>query len=627
MACIVVAVLVSIISLTCGDPNPRWYMIETKNYVHYVRQNKQRFPGDDYDDIDKDGKSANNEFNCPNICGEAGSTILDSQRGCEAFDEEGYCTKEQKEKEAKFENKLEKKKKSEGHRIVKGVDVKEYIPWMVLIKVTGKHGGDLMCGGSLINSRFVLTAAHCVCNSLELCSNEVGRMNRGSGPMAVKEGIKISNHIQVFIGKAAKLSGGSEKIMEDAQKSTPFKAESVYFHPELGENENHPNTPDLMLIKMDRPVKFITNKIGPVCLPNKETMKDVPPCSDNSFGQTGGCATVAGWGHRGAKTDRGLYRCITDTSLAAPAKATECSKSSYRVNGIKFQQGQCSKLDIPPKQLPKKCQEFHREMRFRFRYRKELNETYESTNYDLLTKNSPVILKYGKRGKTVLCGKINFENERRDPDFSGWCPTNSSGSGKRILSYGFCPKSCEPEAGTEIQQLNVNILTDLECETIAHPETMLDTENEFCAGKKQPTPDRELVFRRRRKKKTTKKEFQLLQDKNPKGPKQTKYSYRNTRRGKRSSLDLGVDYKYNWFLGGGDSCQGDSGGPLWRIVNDEGKRKAIQIGVVSRGQICAGFNQPGIYVKIKNYFNWIKEIVENNGDIEEFCPAKKPTYH
>ena len=64
-----------------------------------------------------------------------------------------------------------------------------------------------------------------------------------------------------------------------------------------------------------------------------------------------------------------------------------------------------------------------------------------------------------------------------------------------------------------------------------------------------------------------------------------------------------------FYIGGTDSCQGDSGGPLYKFVNG----KAYIIGVVSRGDDCAGFNQPGIYTDVSKFRSWIYKHTRDGG--------------
>merc|ERR1719370_1255577 len=70
------------------------------------------------------------------------------------------------------------------------------------------------------------------------------------------------------------------------------------------------------------------------------------------------------------------------------------------------------------------------------------------------------------------------------------------------------------------------------------------------------------------------------------------------------------DYPYNWFIGGVDTCQGDSGGPIWRNIKVGPKIRATQVGVVSRGDGCAQFNSPAIYVDVGKFYDWISTTVK-----------------
>ncbi|XP_047364417.1 trypsin II-P29-like [Vespa velutina] len=76
-------------------------------------------------------------------------------------------------------------------------------------------------------------------------------------------------------------------------------------------------------------------------------------------------------------------------------------------------------------------------------------------------------------------------------------------------------------------------------------------------------------------------------------------SCKNTSIGKHLTNSVICAYNDNT-----DACQGDSGGPIF-IERPNGKNEII--GIVSWGLGCANKGVPGVYVKITDYLNWIKE--------------------
>merc|ERR1712002_235768 len=67
--------------------------------------------------------------------------------------------------------------------------------------------------------------------------------------------------------------------------------------------------------------------------------------------------------------------------------------------------------------------------------------------------------------------------------------------------------------------------------------------------------------------------------------------------------------------GGKDACQGDSGGPLIterQGVTVDGKQQYEQVGVVSWGRYCADARYPGVYARVTEHLDWIKENMQGD---------------
>ncbi|XP_064550405.1 melanization protease 1 [Drosophila montana] len=157
-----------------------------------------------------------------------------------------------------------------GDRIVGGVDTgKKDFPWMALIEYT-KPGNVIghHCGGSLINNRYVLTAAHCVSaipDSWRLTGVRLGEWDTTMNPDCTTErsGKTDCNDPYVDVGVS-----------------------EIIPHPQYPGNARD-QLHDIALLRLIRQITF-TDFISPVCLPIK------PEHQNTIF--LGRKMVVAGWG-------------------------------------------------------------------------------------------------------------------------------------------------------------------------------------------------------------------------------------------------------------------------------------------------------------------------------------------
>ncbi|XP_066938169.1 uncharacterized protein [Macrobrachium rosenbergii] len=135
-------------------------------------------------------------------------------------------------------------------------------PWMAAIWLHGPKKTEFWCGGSLISSEYILTAAHCTKDS------------RGKTFNPQQFTVRLGDH-NIF--------SESDDFISNPQT---YRVISIRPHPDF---KAHGFYNDVALLKLDRKVDF-SEYILPVCLPT-DSMARQP--LDNMVGQT---PSVIGWG-------------------------------------------------------------------------------------------------------------------------------------------------------------------------------------------------------------------------------------------------------------------------------------------------------------------------------------------
>jgi len=137
------------------------------------------------------------------------------------------------------------------NRIVGGVRTEMTYPWMVFVE-TRRNGRFYQCGGAIISSKEILTAAHCVCWSKTICHKTVP-----------KEDVRIAvgQHDLNYIHGVTTFDEAPWRPPQRGVHKLCKKPERHIFYNRLRDKNN-----DFAILTLCEDLEF-TKEVSPVCLP------------------------------------------------------------------------------------------------------------------------------------------------------------------------------------------------------------------------------------------------------------------------------------------------------------------------------------------------------------------------
>ena len=134
-----------------------------------------------------------------------------------------------------------------GTRIVGGFDHPEPVPWFVMLAIDTQNGtfSGHKCGATLITDRFILTAAHCLCNTHVKYCHHQDRMSKITDIVALI-GLAHAHHLPELLDSQSTYDERHLRFISNVIIHEAFEPNT--------DNDPLPRGPDIALLKMHKAV-------------------------------------------------------------------------------------------------------------------------------------------------------------------------------------------------------------------------------------------------------------------------------------------------------------------------------------------------------------------------------------
>ena len=424
-----------------------------------------------------------------------------------------------------------------NNRIVGGYNTQENKPWAARIWF---EPYNFLCGGSLINKRYILTAAHCICEpQRQLHCDKNGPLYNTTTMYSVYLGV---NNMEVDNDNLGLKGDPYYSYGVESARALSWRGfDSSKLYKDIG------------LLRLDRDAVFVKNILQPICLPLKSDNSDVVNRADFEAGN-GLQVYVSGWG-------RLFSACVTDE--LGPVRGMKC-KHPYFYRGNQL--SGCTRQRTPSAK-DRDCKDFRQKNR----------KAYPKTPGDsikIVTGNVTKTCYSIKKGGNGWCKTESQAGpqDRVDDSQWGWYvhvpQTYLYFTSPKNFFIERCECHCRYRSGTKsrekailatrLQETKLDLLPPQHCSWMTRVGNYsFRGKWEMCAGKKKMFHSVRTYVKEGKNYRLTASKQDMMGLSGPRGS----------------------EYPFSYYIYGTDSCSGDSGGGLytWR------DGKPTLLGVISRG--------------------------------------------